>query len=343
MTSATRALALSLCLVGLSTSALLLLRSLTGTSACGLSGSCDAVQASAYSSVLGVPLTWWGIASFGLMLGWLLVHRGADWPRLLRGLAIAVGLGGLGLLAIQIAVIGALCPWCVCVDGAAIGLGVIASLGRPLRRDRPLAHPRLALAGVIAGGIAPALVVDTALQAGRDAAPPPDATALTDEGARDAARIVEFVDIECPFCREQYARMDEVLEEVGRDRVEVEIRHVPIPRHRHARDAAAVATCSEAQGRGPEVLDALMRADDISRESCRREAERCGVNLDALDQCLASDTPKRRLEADLRVAREVGLRSLPTYVIGSHVLEGLTEPHELRDAVEAAIREAAQS
>lgn len=343
MTSLTRALALSLCLVGFSTSALMLLRSLTGTSACGLSGGCDVVAASEYSSVFGVPLTVWGLLAFGLLGTWLLVHRGPAWPRLARALAIVIGLGGLGLITLQIAVIGALCPWCVCVDVASIGLGVVAALGRPLRQEHPLGRPRLVAAMVIVGGLAPALTVDTVLQAGRDDGPAPDASALAQAERPDAARVVEFVDIECPFCREQYARMEDILEELGRERIEIEVRHVPIPRHVNARPAAAIATCSEEQGLGHEVLDALMRASDISEEACRREAERCGVDLATLDQCLASEVPTRRFEADMAVARKVGLRSLPTYVIGDQVLEGLKSPDELRAALQDALREAGQS
>lgn len=336
--SRTRATALAFAVTGLATSALLWVRAANGGSGCGLSGGCDLVQASAWSSVLGIPLYVWGTVYFVVVVGGLLHGARPRWPRWLRGLTVTGGLGGAGLLALQAFSIGAWCPWCLCVDLAAIGLAVLALIGAPLsvqRRHRPLAFA----AGVVAVGVAPPLLVDLSIEGGeaQTELAVPDLAQFEEPTADGVARIVEFVDVECPFCREQHARLAELLDGLGRDRVEVEVHHVPIPRHQHAAYAAAVATCCEAQDKGASALDRLMRADDLSPAGCRRAAAEAGVDLDALDACLRSDVPTERLAADREAATAVGLRSLPTCVIGGQRFEGLQSSETLRGAIESAL------
>ena len=90
------------------------------------------MQASEWSSVLGIPLYVWGTVYFVVVVGGLLRRAQPRWPRWLRGLTVTGGLGGAGLLALQAFSIGAWCPWCLCVDLAAIGLAVLAIVGAPL-------------------------------------------------------------------------------------------------------------------------------------------------------------------------------------------------------------------
>ena len=335
--SLTRAAALTFAVTGLATSALLWARTATGSSGCGLHGGCDVVQASRWSSVLGVPLYVWGTAYFVVVLGGMLL--GAPNRRWLRSLLVTGSLGGAGFLALQAFAIGAFCPWCLCVDFAAIGLGVVASIGLPSSTERPR-RPLAFAAAVLAVGVTPPLLVELAV--GREAPTElvaPDLAQFDDPPADGVARIVEFVDVQCPFCREQHARLAAILDALGRDRIDVEVHHVPIPQHEHAAHAAAVATCCEAQGKGQTALDRLMSSNDLTPAGCRRAAADAGADLDALDRCLQSDVPAERLAADREAATAVGLRSLPTCVIGGERFEGLQSPQTLRDAIELALEE----
>lgn len=291
--------------------------------------------------MLGIPLYVWGTVYFVVVVGGLLLASQPRWPRWLRGLTVTGGLGGLGLLALQAFSIGAWCPWCLCVDLAAIGLGGLALVGAPLsteRRHRPLAFA----AAVLAVGVAPPLLVDLAIGTASDPTEvaAPDLARFEPSADDGVARIVEFVDVQCPFCREQHGRLATLLDQVGRDRVEVEVHHVPIPRHEFAAHAAAVATCCEAQDKGESALDRLMRSDDLSPAGCRRAAAEAGADLEALDACLRSEIPAERLAADREAATAVGLRSLPTCVIGGQRFEGLQSVETLRGAIESAIEQA---
>jgi predicted DsbA family dithiol-disulfide isomerase len=156
--------------------------------------------------------------------------------------------------------------------------------------------------------------------------------------ASAALKIIEFVDFECPFCREQYAILADILPDY-RERVEVVYKHLPLPIHTQAAHAALVACCADAQGHGEAVVDALFQADDLSPERCRQCAVEAGVDGAELDRCLRSDVPRARLRADEAAAHSVGIRRLPTCFIGQQRFEGSQSEASLRAAIEHALSE----
>jgi uncharacterized membrane protein len=90
-------------------------------------GGCETVQSSSYSEIVGVP-----VALLGL-LGYLAVAASAvretDLFRV-AGAAVALTAAGFGayLLVVQIAVIGAVCDWCLTSDAIAAALAVVTVL-----------------------------------------------------------------------------------------------------------------------------------------------------------------------------------------------------------------------
>lgn len=330
--------ALTLAAVGLGTSALLLYLHLSpAEGSCGPGGGCDLVRTSRWSMIAGVPLPALGVAYFGVLMAAVLV------PRLRRRWLLALlGVGGLvsgiALLTIQGAVIGAFCPYCVVVDACSVGAGLVLA--------PPLASPTLRLSGgPVVGAFGLGAAVPVVLLLGAHPAVEPDAPdplparLVTADAGRPT--IVEFIDFECPFCRRQHARMSAVLEAVaGADEpapVEVVYKHLPLPMHPNAREAARVACCAEEQGRGPQMVDAMFARDDLSPESCQECAAEIGLDPLALQECLGSSRPDARLHADAEEARALGVRRLPTCLVGQERLVGLQEEETLRRAVERAI------
>lgn len=94
-----------------------------GVPVCGPLGGCETVQTSEYSTVLGIPVSVFGLAYSITMLalvgGW---WRTGD-RRLLMG-AYVLGLSGVVAVAylvfLQVAVIHALCAWCVAFDASVV-------------------------------------------------------------------------------------------------------------------------------------------------------------------------------------------------------------------------------
>jgi uncharacterized membrane protein len=90
-------------------------------------GGCETVQNSSYSELVGVP-----VALLGL-LGYLAIAastlRETELFRI-AGAAVALAAAGFGayLLVVQIAVIGAVCDWCLTSDAIAAALAVVTVL-----------------------------------------------------------------------------------------------------------------------------------------------------------------------------------------------------------------------
>ena len=90
-------------------------------------GGCEAVQNSPYAEVLAVPVAALGLAGF---LALLVTAIGrAEWARLGQaGIALtALAFSGY-LLYIQLAVIGAVCQWCLATDAITTAIAALALL-----------------------------------------------------------------------------------------------------------------------------------------------------------------------------------------------------------------------
>jgi uncharacterized membrane protein len=100
-----------------------------GVPTCGPLAGCETVQSSSYSTVFGIPISAFGLAfqltMVALVLGW---WRTGD-RRALLG-AYVLGLTGVLVVAylvyLQVAVIGAICTWCMAFD-TTIVLGFVGA------------------------------------------------------------------------------------------------------------------------------------------------------------------------------------------------------------------------
>ena len=94
---------------------------------CLTGGGCEAVQNSAYAKLAGIPVSVLGLAGYGAILALATL----DGPRS-RALAAGIAAGGLAfsiyLLVLQLAVIDAVCSWCIGNDAVSALLAVAAAL-----------------------------------------------------------------------------------------------------------------------------------------------------------------------------------------------------------------------
>jgi uncharacterized membrane protein len=103
--------------------------------ACPISG-CDKVQASVYSSVLGIPVALIGLVGFVKLLGLGVVGLSSDhvfWIRVQDAIIVISGIGVAAYLALtylELFVIHAVCFWCVCSSLCMLGVLISGFLGR---------------------------------------------------------------------------------------------------------------------------------------------------------------------------------------------------------------------
>jgi uncharacterized membrane protein len=117
----------ALALVGSAiTACLLYVRQTAGALACS-TGGCETVQSSPYAEVVGVPVAGLGLAGFlGLLVA--AVATG-EWGRMAQAtLALSAFLFSAYLVYIQLAVIGALCQWCLVTDLLTTAITALALL-----------------------------------------------------------------------------------------------------------------------------------------------------------------------------------------------------------------------
>jgi uncharacterized membrane protein len=128
-----------------------------GTAAfCTAGGGCDAVQASRYAVLLGVPTALWGAAAYAAIAG--LAGAGLTAGRWQASFIIAAGMVGFSAYLTWIAafVIGALCAYCLASAALSVALLAVLLWRRPVARRASVTPARLATLG---GGAALAAIV----------------------------------------------------------------------------------------------------------------------------------------------------------------------------------------
>ncbi|HJL18195.1 MAG TPA: thioredoxin domain-containing protein [Sandaracinaceae bacterium LLY-WYZ-13_1] len=136
--------------------------------------------------------------------------------------------------------------------------------------------------------------------------------------------IVAFSDFECSFCRRSVPVLERLLEEHG-DAVRLRFRHVPLPFHEHAEQAAIAAEEARAQ-RGDAgfwaMHDRLFAADDLSTEALVAHAEAMGLDVERFRLALRGRVHAETLGRDLELAARLGVDGTPTFFVNGRPVLG---------------------
>jgi len=259
---------------------------------------CATVRASWWSHPLGIPMPVMGVAFFATMVALAFVAR----PRLRRVLAIAGGVWAIGLIALQAFVIGAWCKLCLVVDPTAILVAVAVGAGASTIR---LSKRSIAFAGAAMAATVALLVAWTR---------PDDEPSIMQAPVAQVSgetTIVEYVDFECPFCRDMQGKLTKAIARVGKP-VRIVRKMVPLPVHKHSFVAAIAWCCADSLGKGNEMADALFTADpaELTPEGCERMAQRIGITVESFRAAIPA--ARQRIDADLAESDTAGVAHLPT-------------------------------
>jgi protein-disulfide isomerase len=158
-------------------------------------------------------------------------------------------------------------------------------------------------------------------------APEPPAPAAAEQpaefnvlGAADApVTIIEFTDLQCPYCArfatQTFPRLRKAYIDTGR--VRYASRDLPLPMHRYAVPAAVAARCAGEQGHYWEYRHTVFAAQQrLSAEPHEDFARGLGLDLERFAACRADDHQLRAVRADATLAATNGLDSTPSFVIG---------------------------
>jgi protein-disulfide isomerase len=245
---------------------------------------------------------------------------------------------------VQHSVLGSWCKYCVVADGAAL---LVAAVALAMREREPSsgksAIAALPVLSFVAAGafFAPVMInrvshrgeAQQAQVTGEDKLP----EAIAREQRPGVATIVEYLDFECPYCRQLHARLEKILPEYG-DKVRVVRKMLPLSMHVHAEQAARAYCCADDVGKAEEMANALMHSENLTSAGCEQLADKLGIDLTSFRECITDKRTAERIKLEMDEARAAGVRGLPTYWIGKQRFSGLADEAKIRAGIDAALR-----
>jgi Na+/H+ antiporter NhaA len=148
--------------------------------------------------------------------------------------------------------------------------------------------------------------------------------------------VVEYGDLECPYCGKAEPALRELLADFGD--VRYVWRHLPLSDvHPRARLAAEASEAAAAQGAFWEMHDLLLeRQDDLRPSDLLAYAEQLGLDFDRFRDELERHVHAPRVEGDVDSADISGVTGTPTFFVNEKRHEGAFDIDSLSAAVKAA-------
>jgi uncharacterized membrane protein/predicted DsbA family dithiol-disulfide isomerase len=288
---------------------------------------CTSVALSRYSVLLGLPVPLWGVAGFGaaLLAAWFR-------SRWLLPLAFLTSLASVGLLALEVFAIGAVCLLCEGAHVASFVLSFFAWRSRGTATGRYLAADGLLSIFAPPAGLALGLYLFLPTYWGafswKGELPFPQG--VTADGypwigaEQPTLEVHEVTDYSCPHCK---VASNRVLRELA-----AHPRQLRVVRRQYTRmtcppglttscQLARVAYCAQAQGRFWQA-DRWLFEHATARHSVDLgvAARDIGLDENALRSCVVSDATYARADADAKDARKKRIVGTPHYIVGGKAL-----------------------
>jgi protein-disulfide isomerase len=186
-----------------------------------------------------------------------------------------------------------------------------------------------------------------------------DTTGRPFRGAKDAkVTVVVYDDFQCPFCTRMHMTLfEDVMKSYG-DRVKVIYKDYPLFEiHPWAGRAAVDSACLAEQSTGaywefadyvhanPKAISGdkrpldnqLAEVDRITLDLGKKHS----VDTSRLDKCVKSQ-PREKLEASVKEAEELGVKSTPALFINGRKVDGAVPGRDLRMILNQALKDAGQ-
>ncbi|MCL5670959.1 MAG: thioredoxin domain-containing protein [Acidobacteria bacterium] len=310
-----------------------------------MGGGCDAVRASAYAHLGGLPVPLYGVFMYGflVLLLFLFPLLPTAFARLTQYIVLLISgaafLFSVYLTGIEAFVLHAWCMWCV-LSALLVTAIFLLSIVERARPPKPLEPARalsavqrnfaLILFGFVLG--VPAFIMLTSHGSMPAAKPPttqtvqkhlvrPDTHFYGNPNAK--VTVVEFGDFKCPACRQAEASAKKVREKFG-NKIRFAFREFPLVNvHAESEKAAEAAECAGQQGKFWQAVDMFYQhQQDLSPAALNRYAGEMGLNSQKFVVCLQKGEMKQRVNQDLMDGQALGVHATPTFFIDGQMIVG---------------------
>jgi uncharacterized membrane protein len=282
---------------------------------------CLSVTLSRFAVFLGLPLPIWGALGFLALL--VAAWRRSIW---LLPLSAAAALASIGLLAIELVAIGAVCLFCEIVHVTswvlfAVALRRRAELGRDWWHGSSLSHTFAPAVGL---GVALMLLLPRYWGVFTFRGEVPFASGVTPQGypwlgaEKPELEVQEFVEYLCPHCRVSSSRL---LAEVGRHPHAIRLVRRQNPStgcklgNRFSCVNARAACCAQEQGRFWQMDRWLFAHASSLKLDLGRAAADVKLDRARLERCMAQPSVFARIDGEVREARRLKLAWTPGYTL----------------------------
>lgn len=155
----------------------------------------------------------------------------------------------------------------------------------------------------------------------------------TDTAAK--VSIIEFVDLQCPYCRENHRVVRRVARRFG-NRVAHVIVHYPLANHPYAMQAAQAAECARDRGMMVEFIETIFaKQDSLGIKPWGALGVEAGISdSTAFAACANSMRPPPALTNGIGMGRTFRVAGTPTTIINGWRFDGALQEQVLRTLVE---------
>jgi protein-disulfide isomerase len=146
-------------------------------------------------------------------------------------------------------------------------------------------------------------------------------------GAPEApVTLVEFVDVQCSFCRQFHLTTFEQIKKnyIDTGKLRFVSRDLPLSFHRHALKGAHAARCAGEQNKFWEMRHVLLvNANNLKADAMSTFAGDLDLDVSRFEACLKAERYRAEIEKDIDDARAAGITGTPAFVLGKTSKDGL--------------------
>jgi protein-disulfide isomerase len=147
--------------------------------------------------------------------------------------------------------------------------------------------------------------------------------------------LVEFSDLQCPFCNRMNATLDQLRQNYGPTKLRIVWKNNPLPFHNHARPAAEVAMALYEKGGASwfwQFHNAVFQKGLTGPEVIVDSFKFTGLSEQQVNALVARGSAARKVDDDLALGRQTGVQGTPASFINGVFLSG-AQPYERFSAI----------
>jgi len=156
--------------------------------------------------------------------------------------------------------------------------------------------------------------------------------------------LIEYADFQCSFCRQSWATTEEAIVKQYVDTGQINYQFVILAiLGPESVQAAEAAYCAAEQNKFWEFHDAVFgsfssqNSGGYSDSNLADFAQAAGLDMNAYNECVASDVKLQAVEQAALDARAIGVDSTPTFQINDQIVAGAQPLSMLQSMIEDAL------